>query len=275
MKILYATDLHGHRKKYELVLDSIWDHEVIILGADILPKHTPDIHEAQKRFIYEFLPDFFEKVETCLIIDLGNDDLMCFYYDFMKVVKNHGHVYSSHGREVIINGVSFLGMHFVPDYPFGLKDWCRRDGTRVMDPIQLGRAIISSDNKFEPLDNLEFYLKNNKSIFEVLNNLPKPMNNKAVYLMHAPPRTIGLDVCIDGRQVGSNDVTEFILMEEPLLTLHGHIHESPDVTGFSMNSLSETISVQPGQSNKENTLVYCEFELDNISGTFQRIKKEK
>jgi len=35
---------------------------------------------------------------------------------------------------------------------------------------------------------------------------------------------------------------------QPLLTLHGHIHESPDITGIWRNRAGRTWCVQPGQT---------------------------
>ena len=64
--------------------------------------------------------------------------------------------------------------------------------------------------------------------------------------MHAPPHGIGLDVCSDRRLAGSVAGRDHILDRQYLLSLHGHIHESPFVTGRWSAKLGDTTCVQPG-----------------------------
>jgi len=78
--------------------------------------------------------------------------------------------------------------------------------------------------------------------------LPSPRNpDTAIYVIHMPPINLGLDVCGSGETVGSEAVYRFIERVQPLLTLHGHIHESPDVSGVWRARLGGTWCVQPGQ----------------------------
>ena len=75
----------------------------------------------------------------------------------------------------------------------------------------------------------------------------KGLHEQAVYIIHMPPVELGLDVCMDGRTVGSESVYEFINKKQPLFSLHGHIHESPDVSGIWKNKIGDTVAIQPGQ----------------------------
>lgn len=268
MKILYATDLHGQKYKYETLSDLSKTRDLLIIGADILPKGTGRDYFHQAKFITVVLPLFFEEIEIPIIIDFGNDDLKCNYEAFKRVVNKYDHVYYSHMNEVVIDDVSFLGMHYVPDYPFTRKDWCRRDGDRVMDTFQFGPPWWESSSEGDiPIEDLDSWLKNKPSIGGYLQRLPKPSCEKVVYLMHAPPRMLGLDVCADGRQVGSVDVTDFIINKKPMLTLHGHIHESYAKTKKFMGSLIDgSFSIQPGQigGGSYKKLAYCVIDLDDI-----------
>jgi Icc-related predicted phosphoesterase len=52
-------------------------------------------------------------------------------------------------------------------------------------------------------------------------------------------------------------VLRWINRHQPLLTLHGHIHESPDVTGRHAARLGRTVCHQPGQrGERQGLLVY-------------------
>jgi len=270
MKILFSTDLHGNSFKYQKLIQLSNDYDILIIGADILPKNSLDVHQAQYYFVQNFLPIFFSKIKIPIIIDFGNDDHKYFYKDFQKMIKRFNHVFISHLNEVIINDISFIGMHYVPDYPFGLKDWCRKDNEDyVVDPIQYGTPCISSNNGYQTIFNLYTYFNERFSIEENLKRLSESSKQKVIYLFHSPPRTLGLDICADGRAVGSRATTKFIEKEQPYACLSGHIHESFDMTDIFYNTINKTICVQPGQS-QDNDLVYCSFNTDNIEETIER-----
>lgn len=274
MKILYTTDLHGHKCKYKQLTNIFKEDEdkfdIFILGADIFPKHIGDIFTEQEKFIVDFLPNFFKEINIPIIIDMGNDDLKCHQHLFNEVVSDADSVYSSHMNEIVIGDTSFIGCHYVPDYPFGLKDHVRRDGKRISDPFQLGNPVISKHGGFERVPDLDEYLISKKSIREELESLPHPTKKKFVFIGHAPPRGIKLDVCMDYRQVGSLDITNFITDKKPICGCFGHIHESFYKTNIFWSKLNETICIQPGQSGALGNFVFCTFDLDNIEETIER-----
>jgi Icc-related predicted phosphoesterase len=75
-----------------------------------------------------------------------------------------------------------------------------------------------------------------------------------------PPANIGLDVCWSDEKVGSQAIYKFIEKNQPLLTLHGHIHESPAKSGVWKAKVGKTISVQPGQL-KPDSVSYVIIDL--------------
>jgi Icc-related predicted phosphoesterase len=81
--------------------------------------------------------------------------------------------------------------------------------------------------------------------------------------LHMPPSKLGLDVCQDGTTVGSDSVYDFIRNRQPLFSLHGHIHESPDVSGKWKNKVGNTIAIQPGQL-KQFTFVVIDTETKTV-----------
>lgn len=274
MRIFYTTDLHGRTWKYRAIIKILKDidTDLLIVGADILPKGNTTIES--KRFIEEALFDFFRQIRIPIIIDFGNDDFYMFYDLFKECINKHDHVHISHMKEVVINDHSIIGMHYVPDYPFGIKDWCRSEVGFLMDPTQLGTPVKTMNGYMEDINDLERYFKNLPMIEDCLAMLPTPSCNKVIYNMHAPPRTLGLDICGNGNEkVGSYAITNFIIDKKPLLTLHGHIHESSYYSGITINRLiPETISIQPGQLNK---FTYCTFDSDDIKNTYSIYHMER
>jgi Icc-related predicted phosphoesterase len=87
--------------------------------------------------------------------------------------------------------------------------------------------------------------------------------------LHAPPYDTALDVAPkidwetlkvqgqDQAHVGSTAVREIIEEVQPLLSLHGHIHESRAAI-----RIGRTLAVNPGSSYVEGTLSGCLIELD-------------
>ena len=66
--------------------------------------------------------------------------------------------------------------------------------------------------------------------------------------MHSPPFGTRLDLIQGRKHSGSQSITAFIERNQPLLTLHGHIHESPELSGAYSDRIGETVCINPGQS---------------------------
>lgn len=268
MKILYTTDIHGSIEKYKKIIKLHKNYDITIIGGDILPKIR--IKDC-KKFIEEYLPKFFNQIKTPLIIDFANDDYMCLWGDFWKVVHIYKNVYTHHLRQFELGEIIFCGMNFVPDYPFLLKDWCRRDLENSDNFIvtQLpGKPVISTNDEFKNIPDLTKYYLNQLSLEQYLNNLAKPDNNKIIYIFHSPPKYSGLDMCYNGQEVGSLAIRDFIVKKSLenenniIITVHGHIHESPEVTGkYFIQLTKNSISFQPGQTYHQDKLTYLELNL--------------
>lgn len=101
------------------------------------------------------------------------------------------------------------------------------------------------------------YRENIEKMENVLKQLPKVTEGKkAIYVFHNPPFGVGLDVCIDKRQVGSKAITDFLTKSNAYMSLHGHIHESYKVTGIWKNELNGTICIQTGQTERGNKDIF-------------------
>jgi Icc-related predicted phosphoesterase len=251
MRILYITDLHGDIYKYNQShkVARKADVTMVINGGDMLPKSGSLFN--QDKFITGFLANHFEQFEEQGIYYfgfLGNDDLRIFDGLFDEVCNKFEHIENIAQRMVVIGEYSFIGMNWVCDYPFLLKDRCRMDSSEYRFPEQLGKARISSGNGYETIDDWFGYARTLPTIMEELEKLPEPEDiSKAIFVIHMPPSGLGLDVCFNGRRVGSKSVHDFLQIRQPRLSLHGHIHESPRVSGKWHGQIGKTLCIQPGQ----------------------------
>ena len=100
-----------------------------------------------------------------------------------------------------------------------------------------------------------------------IKNLLKPSDiSNTIYIFHSPPSNLDLDVTHAGLKVGSKAEYNFLKENQPKLSLHGHIHESPDVSGKWHSQVGKTICIQPGQSQQhEDFLHYVLVDLETIT----------
>jgi Icc-related predicted phosphoesterase len=85
---------------------------------------------------------------------------------------------------------------------------------------------------------------------------------RAVLVCHAPPQGTGLGNISPDTDVGSAAVRAWIKRYQPVLTLHGHIHESPRITGIDTVKIGRTTVHQPGQERFLGRLVYSIVEIE-------------
>lgn len=270
MKILYTTDLHGANHYYNLIWEKAKEYQVdmVINGADMLPKIKP-IFKRQLKFM-KFLENhywpLFEKAGIHYLCCLGNDDLRIYDQAFDEVCDEFEFVHNIAQRKIQVADIEFIGFNLVADYPFELKDRCRMDHDDFVFPRQFGPGCFSSDKNGGCWEDIEDWFSLARSLptmEDELKALVRPENmKKAVYVIHMPPENLGLDVCANGDRPASKSVYNFLLDNQPMLSLHGHIHESYRRTGIWNVLLGETICVQPGQGGADP--VYVIIDTDDL-----------
>ncbi len=251
LKILFTTDLHGSEWKYDRLLETAQEYkaDVVVIGGDMLPKER-DLF-TQDRFIGDYLDNHFGSFDDAgiyYLCYLGNDDLGVFDQVFAETCSRHTHVVNLAQRKIDINDYEFVGMNWVVDYPFRLKDRCRMDTESYVFQRQYGKGLLSTVNGWRELEDWFAYVKTLPTIEEELEKLERPEKmSQCIYVFHMPPYRLDLDVCWNGEEVGSRAIFEFLQKHQPRLSLHGHIHESPEYRGKWHARLGNTICIQPGQ----------------------------
>lgn len=255
--IIYTTDLHGSEEHYNNVFNFAIANKVNIihLGADLLPKGS-SILEKQKKFIRGFLKNFYRKCTDKgiqVLAFFGNDDVYSrkpYFREYAslldeKPIEFEGHIFKAYG--------------FVLDYPFGLKTACKINhqgwtcpDSYIGDPVDIGPT-----GGFEKIENVKEYFLKKGTIEDDLKNIH--VNDKTIIAIHQPPWAINLDVCCDGRRVGSEAVYDFIKEKQPKICLCGHIHENYDLTREWSAYIGKTLVVQPGQHREKTYLTVIDI----------------
>jgi Icc-related predicted phosphoesterase len=283
MNVLYTSDLHGEIHLYQelLSLAISSSSEIMVIGGDLLPSFSPtkryeDMVPNQRTFIDQFLSPFFNRMfETTSIQQIflipGNWDLgylFLFRETTEKIVDLNQKSYR------LKNGYELIGYPFVPPTPFRPKDYEKVDDREAPWPPQKNPSYIRSSDQADQLVSIDpyLYLRERGTIEEDLGRLPRPLHPKrTIYIMHSPPFGTRLDLIQGGRQAGSRSIRAFIERNQPLLTLHGHIHESPKLSGAYTDRIGETLTINPGQfiwtSRDISKLHAATFEMERIKQT--------
>lgn len=258
-RFVYVTDLHGVRWKYERALALARERgaRLLLNGGDMLPHGR--IHGEQARFIREFLVPLFAACQDAGVRFLfipGNDDLRAHDGLLEEACAPFPLVSSVARRKVEAEGYEFIGLDLVTDFPFRLKDRARMDTRDAPFPPQPGTGVLSVPGGWEEIPDWDAHARGLPTLADELAALPLPRDpRRAVYVLHGPPSGLGLDVVRGGEAVGSRATRAFIESVKPLLTLHGHIHESPAESGTWLARLGPTTCLQPGQSGAGLTAV--------------------
>lgn len=276
MKVIFTSDLHGEIRLYEEFLDLIYSTstEIVAMGGDLFPSLPPtkryeEMIPHQKAFIDRFLLPFFEKatrgtaVRQVFVIP-GNWDL-AYPYLFTNPVDRL--IDLSQKRYRLKNGYEIIGYPYVPPTPFRPKDFEKMDDQDSPWPPQKNPSYIRSPDQADqviPLDSHR-YLRERETIAEDLDRLPAPDDpERTIYVMHSPPFQTKLDQIGGGTFTGSRSIRRFIERTQPLLTLHGHIHESPKISGSYADRIGKTLSVNPGQFTDPTMKLHAvTFEIEN------------
>ncbi|MFW6060220.1 MAG: metallophosphoesterase family protein [Phycisphaeraceae bacterium] len=254
MRIIYVTDLHGWQRGYERVLEHAVECEAaaIVNGGDMLPK-VKDAVPAQRRFLDQFMAPFLGRCAWRGIAHygmFGNEDLLLHWPRWKAYVDACECAFDLTDRwHAIEGGLWMRGCGFVPDFPYRIKDLALRDDEGVPRPEQREPPVRSAADDIEPIDDLERYFAERPTLREELEKFGAdcPDQSRAIAVIHAPPIDTGLGVLPKEGDVGSVAVRDWIEHHQPMLALHGHIHESPDVTGCCTHQLGRTTCHQPGQ----------------------------
>ncbi|MCD4691088.1 metallophosphoesterase [bacterium] len=245
MLVFFVSDMHGRVDRYQRLFRCILKErpDVVLLGGDLLPMpFAAHGEEAYEDFVRDFLADGFARLRKDLgpdypevLLILGNDDPRFEEAGVMSVAETGVWKYV-HNKRVEFGGFSFYGYAYVPPTPFLLKDWERYDVSRYVDPGSIspeeGRRSVPE----------EAHVVRNATILEDLKELAGTDDlERAAFLFHSPPHQTTLDrAALDGQMVdhvpldvhiGSIAIRRFIETRRPLITLHGHAHESVRLTG--------------------------------------------
>ncbi len=272
MKFVYATDLHGNQGAYEALADLAHAEraDAVVLGGDLFAYSR--YAAPQLAFADDVLRNFLQILANARIPVLtipGNVDLRA-AVERVREFERQGLIrllglqplYLPLGGKDGQGGVELFGYPYVPPTPFRLKENERRDLAvdRYEGPWPI--FLSSPDPEQERIEGPEDYLDGLPSIEEDLARIPLTQQ-PGILVAHTPPWGCGLDRTSLGTHGGSRALRGWIEARQPLLTLHGHLHESPDLSGRWVERIGITLCINPGAAGGA-TLHAVIFETANL-----------
>ena len=270
-RVVYTADLHGELEFYRAAGEAALrrDAAALILGGDLCPG-TPsashlDLPESQPEFLRREVRPLVESWKSAhprlrVFAIPGNDDCQTILAA-LDGMEAEGLIENLHGHARSLDTFTLVGLAFVPPTPFSIKDFERRDSDRddTVGP-QLARSFLGTRRGFEEIPDFGAYLRSRPSLEEELERLPASDPLRTIAVIHAPPFGTRCDVLFDGSHIGSKSLRRWIEQRQPLLTLHGHIHESPRQSGAFFDRLGATLAINPGCDHRRPHLVSLDLE---------------
>ncbi len=282
----FVSDLHGKMSRYGVLLKIIKREkpDFVFIGGDLLPHRkieAGEIHDEGIDFVKDFLIQKFTKLKEkmdCAYPDIflipGNDDHKILFGSVVEGEKKD--LWRNlHNQCVVIGKYRFYGYACVPPTPFRNKDWDRFD---ISNEIEIGCISPADGYHSMPPD----HDPENDTIqkdLQVLTNDDKM--EFSVFLFHSPPYNTLLDHAtlhaVNPDQpsvtlnVGSKAIRNLIDEKQPFITMHGHIHESPRISGEWKQRLGRTCSFSAAHDGPELALI--KFELNDPMLVTRRLIK--
>lgn len=267
----FVSDLHGSVSRYEKLIAAILRDRpaAVFLGGDLFPSGTAALFAGQANpqdFLNDILIRNFMQLREELgnlypdvYIILGNDDGRIEEAGIIDAAATGIWKYV-HNRRVLWGDYSVYGYSYVPPTPFLLKDWERYDVSRYVDP-----GCVSPEEGSHSTEASEHEVKFSTIQRDLQILTDDDDLSHAIMLFHSPPYQTHLDHAdLDGKMVdhveldphiGSIAIRRFIEGRQPLITLHGHVHESTRLTGFWQQQIGQTHCYSAAHDGQELALV--------------------
>lgn len=270
-RCLFVSDLHGRVDRYEKLFAVVRARRpaAVFLGGDLLPSAMLAAASgsfSEGAFLATYLAEHLRRLRAALrdeypalFVVLGNDDAGIEEASVLDIAAAGLWEYV-HGRSASWAARVVYGYGCVPPTPYLLKDWERYDVSRFVD---VGCVAPEEGYRTVPISEWE---ARNATIQGDLDRLAGSADlARSIWLFHAPPYQTAVDrAALDGKMVdhaprdvhvGSIAIRRFIERRQPLVTLHGHVHESARLTGEWRERIGRTWALSAAHDGPELAVV--------------------
>jgi len=299
--VFFATDLHGSEVCWKKFLNAakFYGADILICGGDMTGKAIVPVVSENGHFSVA-LGGERQTVPAEQVAEIENNIRRKGYYPLRMSVERLHELDQDAGKraacfqEVMLEGVErWMGMAAEKLHGTGVRvfvcpgndDELEVDEVvRRSDFVELGEGRLVDIDGFSMISTgwsnpTPWKTHREDSEEELAQRIDAmasqvPDQSRAIFNLHCPPYKSGLDEApaIDAdlkllhggralRPVGSTAVRAAIEKHQPLLSLHGHIHESKGAI-----KIGKTLSINPGSAYEEGMLMGAVIQLDAKKG---------
>lgn len=274
MRIIAAADLHGSLPHYTALARFVeaQQPDALVLAGDLL-EPTTDPRSAipdQRRFLRALLRPWLYRLSILvpgirILAVPGNWEYASHEPDLLRLHERNAWSWLDRRVAWLAPGRWIAGLGDVPLSPLAPKDRERPD-TGDSQTLLPADAVISDGDTLRAANAEEVLSR--ATLADQLASLARRSDPAStIYVLHAPPWNTALDQIANRTHVGSRAVRSFIESYQPPLTIHGHIHESPAISGAAITRLGRTWAINPGQ--QPDALCVAVFDLYAPGDTFE------
>src|ERR1700674_1374875 len=300
-KIFFATDLHGSEMCWRKFLNAgrFYDAEILICGGDMTGKAIVPIVRENGQFTLTMGGEH-QTVSADQVGEVEAQIRRKGYYPLQMTPERLHELDQDAGkradtfRQVMLDGVD-RWMNMAAEKLRGTGARCfvcpgNDDEMEVDDVIKRSDFVELGEGRMVEIEGYTMIStgwsnptpwkthreESEEKLAERLEAMASQVTDPthAIFNLHCPPYNSGLDEApaIDAdlkllhggralRPVGSTAVREVIERHQPLLSLHGHIHESKGAI-----KIGKTLSINPGSAYEEGMLMAAIVNLDAKKG---------
>jgi Icc-related predicted phosphoesterase len=300
-RVFFATDLHGSEMCWRKFLNAakFYEADVLICGGDMTGKAIVPIVQENGNFTFT-LAGVQQAVSAEQVGEVEAQIRRKGYYPLQMSIErlnelDHDQtVQAETFQKVMLEGVDrWMGMAADKLRGTGVRCFVcpgNDDEMEVDDVIRRSDLVELGEGRMVEIDGWTMIStgwsnhtpwnthreENEEQLGARIESMAKdvPDASRAIFNLHCPPYKSGLDEApaIDAdlkllhggralRPVGSTAVRGAIEKHQPLLSLHGHIHESKGAI-----KIGRTLSINPGSSYEEGMLMGAIIQLDPKKG---------
>jgi Icc-related predicted phosphoesterase len=300
-KIFFATDLHGSEMCWRKFLNAgrFYDAEILICGGDMTGKAIVPIVKENGQFTLTMAGEH-QTVGADQVGEVEAQIRRKGYYplqmtaDRLHELDQDAEKRADTFRQVMLDGVD-RWMNMAAEKLRGTGARCfvcpgNDDEMEVDDVIKRSDFVELGEGRMVEIEGYTMIStgwsnptpwkthreESEEKLGERLEAMASQVKDpaRAIFNLHCPPFNSGLDEApaIDAdlkllhggralRPVGSTAVRAVIERHQPLLSLHGHIHESKGAI-----KIGKTLSINPGSAYEEGMLMGAIVQLDPKKG---------
>jgi len=300
-RIFFATDLHGSETCWRKFLNAakFYDCDRLICGGDMTGKAIIPLVEENGSFSYTLAGDQ-QVVSAGQVGEVETQIRRKGYYPLrvspqrLSELDGSSEARADTFRQVMLDGVQrWLDLAEEKLAGSGVRVFVcpgNDDEFEVDDVIRKAKTVELGEGRLVDIDGFTMIStgwsnptpwnthreESEEKLAERIDAMAGQVKDPshAIFNLHCPPYRSGLDEApaIDAdlkllhggralRPVGSKAVRDAIDRYQPLLSLHGHIHESKGAV-----NLGKTLSINPGSAYEEGMLMAAIINLDAKKG---------